>query len=54
MATNTGFQHQRPLLNTASVRSALSQQHGAHMDSWRTTRLKRPAEEKTFKDTIER
>ena len=34
MAMNTGFPQQRPLLNSAQVRSAPSQQHGAHM--WRS------------------
>jgi hypothetical protein len=49
---NTGFQHQRPLLNTAQVRSAASQQHGAHM--WRSATVPPaeaalvPREEKTF------
>jgi hypothetical protein len=48
MAMKTGFQQQRPLLNSAAVRSAPSQQHGAHMDVWRTTGRPRPSEEKTF------
>ena len=54
MSAYTGFQQQRPLLNSASVRSAPSQQHGAHMDVERTNSLKRPPEEKTFSDTIKR
>ena len=54
MATTTGFQHQRPQFNSAGVRSVPSQQHGAHMDVWRTNGRKRPPEEKTFKDDIER
>ena len=48
MAMNPGFQQQRPLLNSATVRSAPAQQHGAHLDVWRTTGMPRPAEEKTF------
>ncbi|MDB5459922.1 MAG: hypothetical protein JWO72_1663 [Caulobacteraceae bacterium] len=48
MATNTGFPQQRPLPNSSAVRSAPSQQHGAHMDVWRTASRIRPAEEKAF------
>ena len=32
MAMNTGFQQQQPLHLSASVRSALSPQHGAHLN----------------------
>lgn len=48
MAIITGFPQQRPLLNSATVRSAPSQQHGAHMDVWRTAGRTRPLEQKTF------
>ena len=51
MAMNTGFPQQRTMLNSAQVRSAPSQQHGAHM--WRSASAPpaEPAvlpEEKTF------
>ena len=52
MAMNTGFLQQRPLLNTARVRSAPSPQHGAHI--WRSAAtppaeaVTAPEEEKSF------
>jgi hypothetical protein len=54
MAISPGFQQQRPQFNSACVRSAPSQQHGAHMDVWRTNGRTRPAEEKAFVDTNKR
>jgi hypothetical protein len=58
MAMNTGFPQQRPLLNSAQVRSAPSQQHGAHM--WRSATVPPaeptvvPKEEKTFGPPLKR
>jgi hypothetical protein len=58
MAMNTGFPQQRPLLNSAQVRSAPSQQHGAHM--WRSATAppaQSPAalkEEKSFGPPLKR
>lgn len=54
MAKTTAFQQQRPLLNSATVRSAPSQQHGAHMNVWRTAGRPRPPEPKTFDADIKR
>jgi hypothetical protein len=58
MAMNTGFPQQRPLLNSAQVRSAPSQQHGAHM--WRSATVPTadpavaPQEEKSFGRPLKR
>jgi hypothetical protein len=58
MAMNTGFPQQRPMLNSARVRSAPSQQHGAHM--WRSATVPSAEtavvakEEKSFGPPLER
>jgi hypothetical protein len=58
MAMNTGFPQQRPMLNSAQVRSAPSQQHGAHMWRSATVRSAEPAaalkEEKSFGPPLKR
>ena len=54
MALNADFQQQRPMLNSACVRSAPSQPNGVHLDGRPNSAVKRSPDEKTVKMSITR